>query len=91
MPGLMLREFECSLCQAQFMMLAGDLLLPGPNVCDDCLTAVWPLDNEALTHHVRERLGAQGQGEAGVNSIVQHIQGHREQWAAAEEVIRFRR
>lgn len=87
MPGLALREFECSLCQAQFTMLAGDLLLPGPNVCDDCLTAVWRLDDETLSHHVRQHLGTRSQEEAWVNRIVQHIKWHRAQWATVTEPI----
>ena len=91
MPGFGPREFECSLCQARFTMLAGDLLLPGPNLCDDCLTAVWPLKDEALTHHVRQRLRAREQEEAWVDNIIHHIKCHREQWATVEDVIRFRR
>lgn len=91
MPGLILREFVCSLCQAQFTMLAGDLLLPGPNLCDDCLTAVWPLEDKALTHHVRKCLEARSQEEAGANHIVQHIKQLKEQWETVEDVIRSRR
>jgi hypothetical protein len=71
-------------------MFAGDLLLPGPNLCDDCLTAVWPLDDEALTHHVLDRLGARSQEETWVNSVVQHVKGHRERWATVEDVVRYR-
>lgn len=90
MPGFMPREFECSLCQAPFTMLSGDLLLPEPNICDDCLKTVWQMADETLAHHVREQLGERNQDEAWRNSIVQHIKWTREQWATAENAIRVR-
>jgi hypothetical protein len=73
MPGLAVREFKCSLCQKPFTMLSGDLILPGPNICDDCLREVWELEGEVLVKHVAECSGLQSEEKALVNSIMQHI------------------
>jgi hypothetical protein len=89
MPGMSVREFKCDLCDQPFRMPSGDLMVPGPNVCDDCLREVWDMADDALTEHVAACL-ARGAGQASVNDIVQYINTNREQWEEAEEVIRLR-
>jgi hypothetical protein len=91
MPGLALRDFQCSLCRAHFEMFAADLILPGPNVCDDCLTAVWELDDEALARYVLNHLGARSQEQTWVDAVVRHIKWYKEQSVTAEDAIRSRR
>ena len=74
MPGLAVREFACSLCGRQFTMLSGDLMVPGPNVCDECLRVVWDL-GEALERHVAECLARD----------VSQVGGHPEQRVRSKE------
>ena len=88
MVGLAVREFQCALCQKQFTLLSGDLMFPGPNICDECLGEVWGLEGEELAKHVAECLA--GEERIPVNSIVQHIRWHKEQWRSADEVVRDR-
>ena len=101
MPGMAVREFTCSLCRRQFTLLSGDLMLPGPNICDECLRVIWDLRDEALEKHVAEclaehvtktgeHLDPPSDERAVWNTIVQHIKWHRKQWASAEEAIRDR-
>ena len=89
MPGMSIREFRCNLCDQPFTMPSGDLMVPEPNVCDDCLREVWDMEDEVLTKHTVACL-APGAEQASVNSIVQCIKTHREQWGEVEEVIRLR-
>jgi len=100
MAILALREFECTLCQQHFTLLSGDLILPGPRICDECLKVLWELEGDALEKHISERLGmASKDGErpeshvenrALVNSTVQHIQWHKDRWSSADEAIQDR-
>ncbi len=90
MPGMAVREFECSLCRQQFTLLSGDLILPEPNICDDCLRVVWELESEALMEHVVERLGLPNEGQSFVNNVVQHIKRLKGQWGTADDLIRLR-
>jgi hypothetical protein len=100
MAILALREFECTLCQQHFTLLSGDLILPGPRVCDECLQVLWELEGDALEKHISEslrkashdgeRLESHIEKQALVNSTVQHIQWHKEQWRSAEEAIQAR-
>ncbi len=101
MPGMSIREFECSLCGQPFTMSSGDLMVPHPDLCDECWREVWDMDDEALTEHVvaclargesvaGEALGAPSEEQAAVNSIVQYIKSHTEHYGEAEEVIRQR-
>jgi hypothetical protein len=90
MPGLAVREFECSLCHTPFTMLSGDLILPGPNICDDCLREIWELEGKVLVKHVAGCLGSQSEEKGLVHSVIQHIKWHRGQWRTAEDVIRDR-
>ncbi len=85
MPGMAVREFECTLCRQKFSLLSGDLFFPGPNICDDCLEEVWELESEELAKHVAGRVASEE--KIGVNSIVRHIKWHRERWGSAEEAI----
>ncbi len=75
MPGMAVREFECTLCQQPFRLLSGDFFLPEPNVCDDCLRQVWELEREALEEHVAECLAGRETFPAG--DIVRHIDWHQ--------------
>jgi hypothetical protein len=89
MPGMSIREFKCDLCDQPFRMPSGDLMVPQPNVCDDCLREIWDMADEALTEHVVACL-ARGTGGVSVDRIVQYINTNREQWKEVEEVIRLR-
>ena len=100
MAILALREFECTLCQQYFFLLSGDLILPGPRVCDECLKVLWELEGDTLEKRISESLGEASQDGEGleshiekqalVNSTVQHIQWHREQWSSVEEALQAR-
>jgi hypothetical protein len=48
MPGFGPREFECTLCQQSFTMPSGDLMVPQPRICDECLTQVWEMEDQTL-------------------------------------------
>lgn len=89
MPGMSIREFRCDLCDQLFTMPSGDLMVPEPNVCDDCLREVWDMDDKALAQHIVGCL-ARGAGQVSVDRIVQYINTNREQWAEVEEAIRLR-
>ena len=89
MPGMSIREFKCDLCDQLFTMPSGDLMVPEPNVCDDCLREVWEMEDEALTGHTAACLARRAE-QASVNSIVQYINTNREQWGQVEEAIRLR-
>jgi hypothetical protein len=56
MAIMALREFECTLCQQQFTRFSGDLIVPGPRLCDACLQELWPLDDDALRERVSHQL-----------------------------------
>lgn len=100
MAILALREFECTLCQQRFTLLSGDLILPGPRVCDECLSVLWELEGDALEKRISESLTKASQDkecpeshtekQALVDSTVQHIQWHKEQWSSVEEAIQDR-
>ena len=88
MPGIALREFECTLCQDQFTLLSDDLMLPEPDICDECLRKVWPLEGEELANYVAERLACEpGEKETLVSTTVQYITRYKEQWRSADEAI----
>ena len=55
MAFLAVREFKCTLCHHPFTLLSGDLM-PGPFFCDECLRAVWPLEEVVLEKHVADCL-----------------------------------
>ncbi|KAA3664055.1 MAG: hypothetical protein DWQ04_07675 [Chloroflexi bacterium] len=90
MPIMAVREFKCSLCQQQFTLLSGDLILPGPYFCDNCLQAVWELENEALIKHVTNCLAPRNEDQLFVHNIVQHIEGFKENWKTVDDLIRLR-
>ncbi len=48
MPGWTLRELDCTHCGGTFTDMEGDLILPMPQLCDDCLKALWGLSDEEL-------------------------------------------
>ena len=101
MVGLALREFECTLCQRRFTLLSGDLILPGPSICDECLRALWELEGDALTKHISgclkeeasrvgERPESHFEERALVSGTVQLITWYKEQWGSAEEATQDR-
>jgi len=98
MPGIALREFECMLCQRQFTLLSGDLILPGPDFCDDCLKELWGLESDTLVERISGYLGKNASQrekdpesrQALVNETVECIQRFREQGSSVEEAIQNR-
>lgn len=88
MPALALRENECALCQGRFTLLSGDLMVPEPHLCDECLREVWGLDSETLVRRTTGHLA--GQDRMPVENIVQHLQGLKSKWKSVEEAIRAR-
>ena len=100
MAILALREFECTLCHQRFTLLSGDLILPIPRLCDECLKVLWELEGDALEKRISESLARASQDgerpeshiekQALVDSTVRHIQWHREQWSSVEEAIQDR-
>ena len=101
MPIMALRNFECTLCQRSFTLLSGDLILPGPNICDECLLALWELESDALTKHIsaclkenasrpKEHLESHSKEQELLNSTVRLFQQYKEQWHSAQEIIKDR-
>ena len=91
MPGMSIKEFKCDLCDQLFTMSSGDLMVPTPNVCDECLREVWDFPDKALAEHAAACLArGEGAGQVSVDDIVSYINTNREQWAEVEEVIRLR-
>lgn len=88
MPGLVLREFDCTFCGQRFSLLSGDLILPGPELCDDCLREVCALEGEDLEQYVG-RCVADGD-PALVDSISTYLERHRTRYADVEGVIHNR-
>ncbi len=55
MVGIFLREFNCTHCGQIFTIEEGDLILPGPRLCDNCLKRLWHLtDQELVGENIRE-------------------------------------
>lgn len=101
MVGMALRTFHCTLCRAQFTRLAGDLMVPSPNLCDACLQVVWGMDDATLSAHISRSLTENasvlehgctphGGQQALEGSTMRYVQWHREQWNSAEEAIQVR-
>jgi hypothetical protein len=101
LAGIAVRQLECILCQRSFSMLAGDLIVPEANICDDCLREVWDMDERSLLEHVKNCLskGEIWEGEADgssmvdmklVSRIVNNIKGSVGQGGRVEELIRQR-
>ena len=51
MPGLAVRDLDCTLCQKRFTLLCGDLIIPSTCICDECLREAWELSGDALTEY----------------------------------------
>ena len=90
MPIIAVREFNCSLCQQPFTLLSGDLILPGPYFCDNCLRAVWKLEGEVLINHITSCLKSQNKDQSHVTLILQHLQEFKENWETVDDLIRLR-
>ena len=89
MVGIGMRDFECTLCGQTFKQMSGDMIFPGPEICGDCLQEVWDMEDATHTQHVSVCL-EERQREEMIQSMLQHIQWHKEKWASAEEVIQSR-
>lgn len=62
--------------------------MPEPNICDECLSGVWALEDEELLKHASE---CWPDGEKlPVGSIVQYIDQYKAHWPSAEEAIKQR-
>ena len=90
MAGMALREFACSLCGQKFEKYSGDLMIPGPEICDNCLHDVWQMDETTLASHVRLCLEQQKR-QVALQDMVQHIQWFKQTFENAEGAIRARK
>ncbi|MCP4601600.1 MAG: hypothetical protein GY847_13995 [Proteobacteria bacterium] len=88
MPVFGLRDFECTLCQQSFTMPSGDLILPEPNICDECIVHVWDMGDQALTEHVIKCLP--DKDNVWVNEVIQYIKKHKESGGEVKEILKFR-
>ena len=88
MAFMTVREFECTLCRKKFNLLAGDLLLFEPDLCDECLREIWQLEGEELVKYVTERWP--DEEKLPMDSIFQYIKQFKERWPSAEEATRDR-
>ncbi len=89
------REFECILCQGNFTLLSGDLMIPMPVVCDECLVKLDQLEGDALVGYVSKHLAEntspqkehiESQTQDGIlEQIIRDIQGMN-----VDEIIRNR-
>jgi hypothetical protein len=89
MPIFTLRDFNCVFCQSTFEMLAGDIMIPEPDLCEDCLKEVWEMDDEALTIHFTLHLSLDAAFSA--EEVVQHTQRIQEQSESPEQAIQARK
>ena len=89
MPVMALRDFNCTLCPKTFEKISPDLIIPGPDLCDDCLKAVWEMEGDALTAYITERLPEDAKFT--VEKIVRHTQSIRENADSAEQAIQDRK
>jgi hypothetical protein len=89
MPIMALRDFDCILCQSSFEKMSGDLIIPQPDLCDDCLKEVWEMDGDALTAYVAEHLPEDAQFS--VEKVVQNTQWIQESAESVEQAIENRK
>ena len=90
MVGIGLRDFECSLCDKTFERMSGDLMVPGPEICEDCLQVVWDMDEAAKTQYVTDRL-VERQREEIIQKILEIIQWNKERYTSVDAVIKNRK
>ena len=91
------RDFECIFCGQTFSQLSGDLMVPGPDICDACLETVWSLDDDALRKHVAHHLCMQEQGIPGMGkgaeletNIVHYIQDLKQRYDGLDALLQER-
>ncbi|MGD8456525.1 MAG: hypothetical protein PVF83_09085 [Anaerolineales bacterium] len=89
MPIMALREFNCTLCPKTFEKMSGDLIIPEPDLCDDCLREVWQMDGDALIAYIAERLPEDAMFS--VEKIVHHTQTIQRNADSAEQAIQKRK
>ena len=101
MAFMAVREFECILCQGHFTLLSGDLMLPEPVICDECLVEVWLLEGDVLAKHISKHLAGNvsphkehleshiRQGTLN-DRIIQYMQGLKQRQASVKDVIQAR-
>ena len=96
-----IRDFECILCQGNFTLLSGDLMVPEPVICDECLVEVWQLEGDALARYMSEHLAENTSPhkeyiESNIRQgtlcekIIRNIQGWKQQQMSVDEIIRDR-
>ena len=96
MAIMALRDFECTLCRERFTLLSGDLMLPVPVFCDECLKELWPLEGDALREYVAQHLAERppGEGQRRVepteDQVIQAILALKQRGRSIQEVIRDR-
>jgi hypothetical protein len=84
-----LRDFNCTLCPKTFERMSPDLIIPEPDLCDDCLREVWEMEGEALTAYVAEHLPEEA--EFSVEKIVRHTQWIQESSESVDQAIAGRK
>jgi hypothetical protein len=100
MAVMALREFECTLCGQRFKKFSGDLILPGPRLCDACLRELWQLEGDALrervSHDLAERATSGDKGPEWQNGVeqledrvIQIILGFKQSGKTIEEITLF--
>ncbi len=89
MVGMGLREFECTLCGNKFEQMSGDLMIPGPEICEECLREVWDMEDTALKQYVSTRLKEHKREEM-IESMLQHIQWYKDTYTSVDEVLQSR-
>jgi hypothetical protein len=96
MAIMALRDFECTLCRERFTLLSGDLILPVPVFCDECLRELWPLEGDALREYVAQRMVEQPPGEGQrrarptQDQVIQAILALKQRSRSIQEIIRDR-
>ena len=90
MAGMTWREFKCSLCGQKMNRYSGDLMIPGPEICDNCLREVWEMDDNTLSSYVDVCLEKQKRPVT-LQSMLKYLQGYNQRWTNVEDVMKWRK
>jgi hypothetical protein len=90
MVGMVLRDFVCSLCGNTFEKYAGDLNIPGPELCEQCMFQVWEMEGVTLITHIHVCLNKQDNSVT-EHHMLQYVNWLKTTWKHPEDAIKTRK
>ena len=101
MAFLRVRDVTCTVCQAAFRLVTGDLYVDDVMLCDDCVAALWPRGDASAGDQLAERLAPLRSGEdvppvgsaeraALEQDVLGRMRSLTDRWASAQELIENR-